>query len=53
LEPVVAAAYSIAIGRETAGPALLVGGVLIVLGMTLADLGSPTPEPPGAATPRS
>lgn len=53
LEPVVAAFYSIAIGREAASTALVVGGLLIVVGMVLADLGSPPPENPGAAAPRS
>jgi drug/metabolite transporter (DMT)-like permease len=53
LEPVVAAAYSIAIGREAASAALLVGGGLILVGMLLADLGGPPPEPPGAPAPRA
>lgn len=53
LEPVVAAIFSIAIGREAASTALVVGGLLIVVGMVLADLGSPPPENPGAAAPRS
>jgi drug/metabolite transporter (DMT)-like permease len=53
LEPVVAAIFSIAIGREAASTALVVGGLLIVVGMVLADLGSPPPETPGAAAPRS
>jgi drug/metabolite transporter (DMT)-like permease len=53
LEPVVAAALSIAIGREAATSGLLAGGGLILVGMLFADLGGPPPEPPGAAAPRA
>lgn len=53
LEPVAAAALSIAVGREALDTALLVGGALILAGMLMADVGSPPPEPPGAAVPRS
>ncbi|HEX2252141.1 MAG TPA: DMT family transporter [Thermoanaerobaculia bacterium] len=52
-EPVVAAIASIGIGREAAGPGLLLGGALIVAGMLLTDIGSPPPQPPGAAAPRA
>lgn len=53
LEPVVAAALSIAIGREAASAGLLLGGGLILAGMLFADFGGPPPEPPGAASPRA
>lgn len=53
LEPVVAAALSLAVGRESLTAGLVTGGVLILAGMLATDVGSPPPEPPGAATPRS
>ena len=40
LEPVFAAAYSVAVGRERLGSRELVGGSLIVLGIVAAELGS-------------
>lgn len=53
MEPVVAAVLSVAVGREALSAALVVGGALVVAGMVMSDVGSPPPEPPGAATPRS
>ncbi len=53
LEPVAAAALSIAIGREPLSWGLAVGGALILAGMLATDVGSPPPEPPGAAAPRA
>jgi drug/metabolite transporter (DMT)-like permease len=53
LEPVAAAALSIAVGREPLSAGLGVGGALILAGMLATDLGSPPPEPPGAAAPRA
>jgi drug/metabolite transporter (DMT)-like permease len=40
LEPVFAAAYSVAVGRERLGRRELVGGSLIVLGIVAAELGT-------------
>jgi len=54
LEPVVAAIYSVAVGAETWSPAIVVGGGLVVLGMTLVQLdpfGRHTPA--GFSPPRS
>ena len=53
LEPVAAAALSIAVGREPLTAGLAVGGALILAGMLATDVGSPPPEPPGAAAPRA
>ncbi len=53
MEPPVAAAVSLLIGREAASAGLLLGGGLIVAGMLLSDLGAPAPAPPGAPAPRS
>ena len=53
LEPVAAVALSLAIGRETLTAGLVVGGALILAGMLATDVGSPPPEPPGAAAPRA
>jgi len=53
LEPVAAAALSLAIGRESLTAGLAVGGALILAGMLVTDVGSPPPEPPGAAAPRA
>jgi drug/metabolite transporter (DMT)-like permease len=39
LEPVFAAAYSVALGREVLGPRELVGGGLIILGVLVSELG--------------
>lgn len=53
LEPVAAAVLSIAIGRESLTLGLAIGGALILAGMLATDIGSPPPEPPGAAAPRA
>ncbi|HEY8212333.1 MAG TPA: DMT family transporter [Myxococcaceae bacterium] len=38
-EPIFAAAYSVAIGRETLGPREVTGGALILLGILVAEVG--------------
>jgi len=53
LEPVAAAALSLALGRESLTLGLAVGGLLIFSGMLATAFSEAPPEPPGAAAPRS
>ena len=53
LEPVAAAALSLALGRESLTLGLAVGGLLIFAGMLATAFSEAPPEPPGAAAPRS
>ena len=50
LEPVVAAAFSVALGVEPATWTLLLGGALVVLAMLLAEIGG-RPQPPSPTAP--
>lgn len=53
LEPVAAAALSLALGRESLTLGLGLGGLLIFAGMLATAFTEAPPEPPGAAAPRS